>query len=497
MSSRRTPTIVWLLLAIIVVAGFAVRFADLNRQGETWDEIAYFNAGKQYAYNIHHLDFNPDHWDSNFEHPSVGKLIYAAASVNAYRKNVTDYTPGRVASTIMGMLTVLLVFLIGRRLVNDRVGLIAAVTLAFMPCFIAYNLVLGLDTPTALMFTLTAWVFIEAMLRRNHWLYLLAAVAAGLAIGTRLSNLLVLPTILAMWVIWRWPFKQGAKGSTSTGFSRAELWHVLTFATVPFVALVALWPWLWGSSWQNHLNQTIGHWSAIQVVFLGHVQVAPVSYYLVYLLAVIPGLILFALGWFLWRTVRTARRERLLVLAWLVIPFSFSFFGTRQGGLRYLLAIVPAIALATGFVLDELMVKMRRSSQWVLAGTLVCYLLVGVSAVRPYYLDCYNEFTGGPKVVAANRTFQIGWWNEGVDASVLWLNGHAESNAKVAFLAVPERSQHLLRADLQQVDVSQSTYAIVNPSYLWYNSAPAALGGFSSVHEEQALGASVASVLKR
>jgi len=480
------------LLSLVLVVGLGVRLVDLNQQGETWDEVAYYDAAHHFFNNLQHRDFNADHWDANHEHPPVAKFIYMAVSIPSFETDTPDqFGAGRVASSAMGLLTVCLVFLIGRRLANNRVGLLAAVTLAFLPIFIAFNLVYGLDTPTTFFFALTAWVFLEAIMRRNHWLYLLAALVAGLAIGTRLSNLLVLPALLSMWVIWRWPFTK------KTGFQRVELVHVLTYATVPFLAFFATWPWLWTSNWQNHLSQTFGHWSAVVVPYLGKIVVAPVPYYAVYFLAVTPGLFIVLFGYFVWRALKSMRREWLVVLAWFVVPFAFSFFGTRQGGFRYMLQVMPAMALGVGLALDQLLERMKRRDQVVLIGVFLVYLAIQVLAVRPYYLDYYNEFVGGPKVVAAHRWFQVGWWNEGTEATVNWFNTHVDASAGVAYLAIPDRSERLLWDTGSATDLAHARYVITNPNAEWFTTDPHRLDGFHVIHEETALGAPIASVYER
>lgn len=495
----------WAALALILVVGFTIRLVDLNRQGETWDEVAYYDAGYQYFNNLQHRDFNADHWNANREHPPVGKYVYMLASLNPYQTNTSNaFGPGRMASAIMGMLTVLVTFLIGRRLVNDRVGLLAAVTLATLPIFVGLNLVLGLDTPTAFTCTLTVWLFLKAVERRSHWFYLASALMAGLAIATRLSNLLVLPTLLVIWIIFRWPHRQGSRDKQDSrfqipdsGFRWTELLHVATFAIVPFLTVFMVWPWLWASNWRDHLDSTIGHWSPVVVVFLGKIQIAPPSYYFVYLLAVIPGAVLAVLVWFIWRALRTRRTAWLVVLAWLLIPFAFSFFGTRQGGFRYLLQVTPAIALGVGLVLDELMARLALGHRIVLTTAFLVYLVIQLIGIRPYYLDYYNEFVGGPKTVASNRWFQIGWWNEGTEATVTWFNGHAEPGSTVAYLAIPDRSKRLLWDDFSVVGLDQARYVITNPNAEWFALDQYRLSDFRPIYEERAFGAPIAIVLER
>src|SRR5262249_33913493 len=54
-----------------------------------------------------------------------------------------------------------------------------------------------------------------------------------------------------------------------------------------------------------------------------------------------------------------------------------------------------------------------------------------------YCHDCLGEQTGGLANVAKHKWFEVGWWGEGIEQAVDWLNGHAAQKAAVARLVQP------------------------------------------------------------
>lgn len=54
----------WIILAV----AFLIISFGINETGETWDEIAYYNAGRQYISSIYHGRFKTENWNANKEH---------------------------------------------------------------------------------------------------------------------------------------------------------------------------------------------------------------------------------------------------------------------------------------------------------------------------------------------------------------------------------------------------------------------------------------------
>jgi len=161
--------IILFLPLIIFIVALSWRLIGINSQGETWDEVAYFDAGKNILHNLKKMDFKSSDWDINKEHPPVGKYIYALASIPSYYHHTTDYTYGRLASALMGALTILIVFYLAKDLFSTEVAALSALILTFLPDLVGLNKVLGLDSPTLLFFTLTVFLFIKACKKQSKF----------------------------------------------------------------------------------------------------------------------------------------------------------------------------------------------------------------------------------------------------------------------------------------------------------------------------------------
>jgi 4-amino-4-deoxy-L-arabinose transferase-like glycosyltransferase len=105
----------------------------------------------------------------------------------------------RVLNAIMGTLTVLLVYLIGRRLFNVDVALVASLIVALNRVFIRYSMYIVSDTLFCFMVSLIIYVFIKIQERPDSLLLrLLGGVLVGIGILTR-SELFLFVPFLFIW----------------------------------------------------------------------------------------------------------------------------------------------------------------------------------------------------------------------------------------------------------------------------------------------------------
>lgn len=474
--------LVILIPLFIFLVAFGIRLYGLNFQGETWDEIAYYNASHQYLSNVKHLDFNSDHWNANKEHPPIAKYIYAFFSINNYLKAETDFTSGRVASALMGALTVLITYLIGRDLFSRKVGIVSAIILMLLPYFIGFNKVYGLDTPTVLSFTLTVWLFLRAVKLNSNLYYLLAVISLGFALGIRLNNLLLYPLLFLIYLIFfgRDIFKN------SQG-----LWRIFMFLLIPPLIFYLTWPWLWQNP-MVHLNLTIGHWGEVKEIFLGQNISAPYGYYFIYFLATTPALILISMIPFLWKLFTQKNKYLWIIFIWFLIPFLWTFATIRQDGIRYILMLYPPLAIISAYSIS--LIKNSRIFLLTLI-TLTGYLIFVDVKIHPYYIDYYNEFVGGPQKVYDNKWFQVGWWGEGLEEATGWLNKNAPKQAKIYYNVIPYHTTGILRNDLIRT-ADNPDFIVINPNSQWYQNAQVA-DNYQLVYSVRADHAPIAQVYKK
>ncbi len=132
----------------------------------------------------------------------VAQGLYASladlpAKTYLYTTAPALYIWGRALTAVLGALTVPLLYLLGRRMFDWRVGLLAALALGLNTYHVQHSHFITTDVPTGVWVTLVllgAW----GVATTGHWRsYLLAGVATGLAAGTK-YNAGVIGLALAM-----------------------------------------------------------------------------------------------------------------------------------------------------------------------------------------------------------------------------------------------------------------------------------------------------------
>ena len=467
-------------LAVFLLA-LGVRIIDLNGAGETCDEWAYATAGQIYAANTAHGYFQSTYWNSNDEHPPVGKYIYGLA---AQVTGTDDFEVLRFTSALLNALTVLMTFLIGLQLFNLPTAFTSALILSLLPHFIAHGKVAGLDSPSAFFYTLTVALFLSAA-RRQHVsnrAYFLAGIVACLAFATKFSNATVFIFMVAVYLYREWPDLR-SKGTMRLPVS------LYLLPVLPLLILFLIWPWLWREPF-GQLVKTLSHWNyPISEWFLGSYRQPPLYYYPVYLVATVPAALFVPLTMFFIRfrkasdaartdaelttdtdatadnaeRLRTWQASQYIVLFWFLSSLLWSFSSFKQDGIRYIYTAIPALALMAGAGLQTLV---RRRNWWPASWVAVTvYLTMQISTVHPYYLDYYNELVGGTETVWENRLLEVGWWGEGIPEAVAHVNKMSHYGATWSQRGVVTHTFHGLRDDLIAVEK--------NPDYLiWSNIRP-------------------------
>jgi hypothetical protein len=204
---RRWPW--WLALALLLVAALALRVWGV-RQGLPYaynaDENAYYVPG---AIGLFGHGLNPH---SFVNPPAYTYLLHVVFAVwFGGRSGVSDafaarpedvFVVARLTAAAVGTLAVWLVYLAGARLVDRRVGLLAAalMAVAFLPVFYSH-LALN-DVPTLAPIALSLWGAAGVLRRGRTVDYLVAGAGLGLACATKYTGGIVVVALLGA-AAWR------------------------------------------------------------------------------------------------------------------------------------------------------------------------------------------------------------------------------------------------------------------------------------------------------
>ncbi|GGK95704.1 glycosyl transferase [Mangrovihabitans endophyticus] len=435
-------------VAVLLGQMAAVMITTAVQQTPTTDEPVYVGTAAVYLQK-HSLQFNP-------EHPPLGKLIIGAGVAAVHPRldpgfvgdqwalgHSVLYETGndpwrlmlaaRLPVILLTLLFGLVVFAFAAEVAGALGGLLALSMYAFSPDVIAHGSLATLDVPTAGFLLTACWLAWRA--RRGAY-PVRAAVLAGLALGaalaTKMSALPAVPVVLALIGFAVVPAREtSAQGETpvpgeTPPVGRLDRWRrpALITAGAGLVAVAVVWvsyllvnptlrwtqpigmPDLHGAQalaanllpfpepYRDGLRIQFGFADVDFDGFLfGDLYRGSRWYYLPAALLVKMPLGMMAL-WVAGAVTMLAVRRLRPAAAYLLVPagvlLAGAMTGTRDFGARYAIAVPIFLAVVTGAV-----VQARRPWRWL---ALPLALFVAVSSVRtfPYYLPYANEAFGGP-----------------------------------------------------------------------------------------------------
>ena len=234
--------------------------------------------------------------------------------------------------------------------------------------------------------------------------------------------------------------------------------------------------------------------------------------YPAYFLATTPALLLVPLAAGIYSAFRSRDPFKIAMLTWFIVPFAYGISTLVQGGMRYLLMSYPPMAILIAIGVSALAarvgsaVKNTRASTYTavaIAIVLIIYLSATLISFAPYYLDYYNELSGGPKAVYENKLFQIGWWGEGISDSVAYLEHNAKPGSTVLVVAQPNSEIWLYQKNLTYICPNDTSvindsvdYFITNALIERYNNISYNQSQYKLIYETDLHGAPLAKVYK-
>jgi hypothetical protein len=419
------------LLASLLTILFLQEFCSARLLNSSYDETLHLPSGYTY-WKTGDFRLNP-------EQPPLIKLIAAAPLLlmnpdvkwddPTWKNNPPDQVRfgmrflylndadrllfwGRLPVMLLSVLLGWYVFRWARDLYGSRAGLAALFLYAFCPNILAHSRFVTMDLGLSCFFFITAysvWRFTRLGGLRN---LVAAGVALGLALATKFSAVILIPSVLALLGLAalerpggriagdparladfpaaetrrRRLFLAGSAFSLMIVIAFLLVWAVYFFPRDPTFYLKGIrqvnanhareyWPYLAG-------NFRRGGWwyYFLAVLFL---KTPP------------PTLILFLLSLALARVppAPTLRNE-----GFLLVPGIFFFVFTSaladDVGVRYILPVYPLMCVLAARLTESLL---RTRARAALAGALGAWLAVGTLRMSPDYIAYFTDFVGGAK----------------------------------------------------------------------------------------------------
>ena len=180
----------WIFPFLIFIFVFSVLLYNLsNSTLAPWDEAWYAVIGRN-VIKGHILDLSYN-GGSFWDHPPLG---FYSIALSFLALGVSDFS-ARLPMAIFGALTVMMVFLIGKKMINAKVGLMAAIILFSCRWFLLRSRTADLDALLLFTQATTFYFLIEAKTKRNlswMWFFFGLAMVSKSAISLVMLPLLVI-----------------------------------------------------------------------------------------------------------------------------------------------------------------------------------------------------------------------------------------------------------------------------------------------------------------
>ncbi|WP_245886620.1 ArnT family glycosyltransferase [Umezawaea tangerina] len=429
---------VFVLVVVVLLGSMAAAMVTAAvEQSPTIDEPVYVGTAVVYL-EQHSLRYNP-------EHPPLGKLVIAAglafADVRFDAAFVGDQTQlgrhvlyesgndpqrlllfARLPMIVLTLLFGLVVLAFARDLFGPTGGLVALALYAFSPDVIAHGSLATFDVPTAGFLLTSVWSLWRARGRPVPYL-VLAGLALGAALATKMSALAAVPVLLAL-VVLSVRHTGDPDSTRSRGLLRlggAVVAVVLVAVAVVWISYLVVDPrlrweapgdlpaaqglravvtWLpFPQPYRDGMLVQFGFEDRVWGGFLfGRHYLGSLWYYLPAALLVktpLGAMALWTAGAVALVAVRRLRPVAPYLLAPTAVLLVAAMSGNRDLGARYAIFVPVFLAVAAAGVAAGVVGTRRRWARVVVAALVV---FTAVSSLRtfPYYLPYSNEAFGGP-----------------------------------------------------------------------------------------------------
>ena len=367
-----SPSLEILLVVGVLVVGAALRLLWLNTVGFNSDEAVY--AG-QAASIAGHQDLQP-FFPIFRAHP----LLFQTFLSLFYLHGVSDLV-GRLVAVAIGVVTIFVVYRVGRLLYGVPVGLVAGLIFAVMPYPVVVSRQVLLDGTLTLFATLTLLLLAKYATTRQPAWFVVTGAALGLTFLSKEVGILFVAAVFAFLAL------TPRIGTRTRDVLLALLAFVLVALPYPLSLVFAKS----SSTGQSFLAWQLFRRPNHDALF--YFSVVPPALGLLVLLIAAVGL---------WVLRRQGSWRETLLLAWILVPLLFLELWTVKG-FQYLLPIAAPVAVlaARGAVLGpRQMNSLKVSSQRVLATVLVIVLVasagfVSWTRIQPSTTGTFMAGSGG------------------------------------------------------------------------------------------------------
>ncbi len=313
----------------------------------------FFNYGSLYLYMVGYASI----WFSGIDAAAIG-----FDQLPALLRSWTLL--GRYVTIFSAVATVPVVYLLGRKMVNNTIGIVAAAIFAVLPIHVLHSHYATVDITQTLFVAMTLLFALKLYEDpANRWNYILAGLAAGLATSVKYNGALVMIAPIMAFLLVK-PWKR----------DDIPAWkYLIVMVAVAFAAFAFTSPYTF-SDWENAKNDImfeINHMRTGEEPARSADPNGLLFHAFSLLITTTGAAALAVLGGFALLRDAKYRGQAIIVVTFAILWLAMiSASGVRY--MRYEMALTPVIALLAA---ATLMLWPRKSTLWKLAG------IIGVACV--------------------------------------------------------------------------------------------------------------------
>lgn len=415
-TKRYTP---YLLGVIVLIALF------LRLWGLTWglpntdhyfsyhpDEASVLNAAQRVDFFTGHLDPGFYNYGSLYIYilniciliGSLARLINLSNSdIGLVMRDL--HLTGRLISVALGTASVLMIYLLGRRMYGRRTGVLAALMLAVLPLHVMYSHFLAVDVPATFL-VLCSLVFAARIVEGARLrYYLLSGLFAGLAGATKYNTFLV---VVAPFVTHTW----ATKGRTITRLFSWKLAMLILAAAFGFLIGcpgILLYPQhFWHDFIYEARHMQTGHGLVFVNTGSGY------AYHLIHSLLPGMGIPVLALAFIgLFYAIRRWTPQDMMLIAFVVVYYAL-IGAVAVRFARYTMPILPVLVLLGARIPGKIMDRMDEAPGiWCSAVRVIIGACTGLAVI---YTLVYSAALDNMLATKDTRDRALDWIRENVPA---------------------------------------------------------------------------------
>ena len=366
---------VFLIFLVALVIRIIFFFSSLVKW---WDETVYANLGYDLSKNLLHYSLRDSLW-SDFI-PSAGNVIYSWPKIG-FRAPLLPYSISILyllkvdflidfLMPFVGALSVVLIYLIGKKLFSERVGIYSAILMCFIPLHVIYSAKILTDVFFTFFILLAILFFWKGFEEKNNKYKLFFGIFLGLSILARYNGLWFIP-IFGLYLLIRYRLNL---------FKDKYFWFSFLLFILVLIPLFIYSFFEYGTILGSFIHGSIAssYWGGLQDwKFFFDNWIIMFSF---------EGIVfLIALGYILYKRDYVKKEIYFLILFFVLFIFLASIMAHKED--RLLMPIIIVICLISGFFLNEL--KKYKISVLILI-VFLCSISLCVSFSITYF-NSYNS----------------------------------------------------------------------------------------------------------